>query len=131
MISSKNKNEIILNCRLPWDQRSLSGWIYETVFSVISSSLYLHINVVFLTFFIAICEFNQSFSEYFDALLKEIPKMESRKQLKKLLCDIIQYHVSIKRYKKIQKFYKNRFLFLQFLLKKFQIFPIFSLQIFC
>lgn len=83
--------------RLPWDQQTLRGWINETIFSVISSSLYLHTNVVFLTFFIAICEFHQAFSTYFIALLKLVQRCNGSKKAKPLLCYIIRYHVSIKR----------------------------------
>lgn len=90
--------ETVNSCRLPWDQRTIRGYIGETVFSVISSSLYLHTNVVFLTFFIAICEFNQAFSNYFDALIAQFHSTNEFKGAKSLLCYIIRYHVSIKRY---------------------------------
>lgn len=84
--------------RLPWNQQTLRGWIYETIFSVISSSLYLHTNMVFLAFFIAICEFHQAFLKYFRALMKKIQTADEKKHIKSLLCDVIHYHVSIKRY---------------------------------
>lgn len=92
---------------MPWDQQSLRGWIGETVFSVISSSLYLHTNMVFLTFYIAICEFHQAFVEYFADLMKQIQGVNESSRVKLMLCNVIRYHISIKRY-----FQKNTMLFL-------------------
>lgn len=83
---------------LPWNQQTIRGWIYETVFSVISSSLYLLTNVVFLTFFVAICEYHQAFLHYLKALLKEIKNVKDKSQVKVLLCDIIHFNISSKRY---------------------------------
>lgn len=87
-----------LLCRLPWNQRSLLGWFYETIFSVVSSSLYLHTNVVFLTFFIAICEFHRAFLSYFVITMQKNQNMNDKNRIKRLLCDVIQYHISTKKY---------------------------------
>lgn len=84
--------------RLPWDQQTLRGWICETVFSVISSSLYLHTNMVFLTFYIAICEFHQAFVRYFADLMKQIQNVNGNGRVKLMLCNVIRCHISIKRY---------------------------------
>lgn len=91
--------------RLPWNQHTVRGWIGETVFSVISSSLYLFTNVVFLTFFIGICEFHRAFLEYFNALMIEVDNPNGNEcpnshgcDIKTMLCNIINFHVAIKRF---------------------------------
>lgn len=90
-------NKFQFDFRLPWNQHTVRGWIYETVFSVISSSLYLFTNVVFLTFFIGICEFHRGFLNYFDVLVTRIKNGSDNQNIKTLLCDTITYHIAIKR----------------------------------
>lgn len=86
--------------RLPWNQHTVRGWIGETVFSVISSSLYLFTNVVFLTFFIGICEFHRAFLQYFVGLTMKIENSVGNdgRDMKTKLCDIINFHIAIKRF---------------------------------
>lgn len=93
--------------RLPWDQHTIRGWIGETVFSVISSSLYLFTNVVFLTFFIGICEFHRAFLHYFNELVMKIEdaidndynlNSKSQSDIRTMLCDTINFHIAIKRF---------------------------------
>lgn len=86
--------------RLPWNQHTIRGWIGETVFSVISSSLYLFTNVVFLTFFIGICEFHRAFLHYFNVLVITVDntKDTSDSDIETMLCNIIEFHVAIKRF---------------------------------
>lgn len=83
--------------RLPWNQHTFRGWIGETIFSVISSSLYLFTNVVFLTFFMACCEFHRALLNYFEVLLQRVRKAKDPREAKELLCDSIQFHVLAKK----------------------------------
>lgn len=87
--------------RLPWNQRIVRGWIGETVFSAISSSLYLFTNVMFLSFFIGICEFHRAFLDYFNGLVIKVENINRHAEgpdIRTMLCDIIDFHVAIKRF---------------------------------
>lgn len=58
--------------RLPWDQRTLIGWIGLNLYSAAAAPFYLIINYAFLAFFIGVCEQQFAFYEFFRMSAKNL-----------------------------------------------------------
>lgn len=68
--------------RLPWDQKTLAGWIALNVYGVNNGLFYLFINGSILSFFIGICFHQEALFKYFKALVREMDEMVSGDELK-------------------------------------------------
>lgn len=86
----------ILIRSLPWNQRTLSGWIGLNIFSMFAAPLYLFINYAFLSFFIGICEHHQAFYKYFKASIQKLNATTEVDyvQRKCQLVNLIRFHKS-------------------------------------
>lgn len=87
--------------RLPWDQETALGWLFTTIFGVISATYYLFGNPAFLTLFISICEFHRAFRSLFRREINKFneiaqTKPYSQNEVKQTLCEIISLHISVK-----------------------------------
>lgn len=89
--------------RLPWNQKTIAGWLVEVVYSIFAAASLSFINPAFLTFFISICEYHGAFSEMFQHQLNDIDQITRNNaynitKVKQLLFKTVSMHVSAKKW---------------------------------
>lgn len=87
-------HKTVNNFRLPWNQRTLFGWIGLNLFSAAAAPFYLIINYAFLAFFIGICEQHRAFYLHFGTSVQKLDEMAQTDSpnIKLQLCKLIQFH---------------------------------------
>lgn len=90
----------LLSFSLPWNQRTLLGWIALNIFSAGAAPFYLIINYSFLAFFIGICEHHRVFSEFFGVLVNELNDENNMNatQSKEFLVELIYFNNMARKY---------------------------------
>lgn len=91
---------------LPWNQKTVPGWIADCIFDSIVAIFYFIVNYGILVFFLAICEFHSGFLLYYSELLKSLEAALTTKkenEIRVILCDAICFHVTVKTYVKLLK----------------------------
>lgn len=87
--------------RLPWNQRTVFGWIGLMILSMLAPTQYLFVNGTFLLLFIAIyeqhCAFFRQFRVLGHMLSENIRKKRKSKDIKMQLCELIEFHISVKK----------------------------------
>lgn len=80
---------------LPWDQRTLHGWIALNIFSFFAASFYLIIDYSFLAFFIGICEHHYAFFKSFGASVRQLDEHSGSNviETKAKLVKLIHFHI--------------------------------------
>lgn len=91
-----------INCRFPWDQNTLIGWIMELIFNIVAATMYFIIASSFLILFFSICQYHGSFYKIFRLQIDEIDAAIAQQPLpthriKKLLYETINFHISAKK----------------------------------
>lgn len=88
----------IKSLSLPWDQETLMGWIYESVFCCLIGSNYLCMNFSVLTFFIGVALFNRAFYKYFEALSSKFDEISDADhvRIKLQIVKIVRFHIMAK-----------------------------------
>ncbi|XP_055310916.1 putative odorant receptor 69a [Sitodiplosis mosellana] len=81
-------------CRyiLPWDQSTIPGYFAEIAFSILTAECYIVYNGAILLSFVSICLHHQAFYNIFYYSLRKL----GRPNEKELLCDLVDFHNSIK-----------------------------------
>lgn len=97
-ISTENAESFPIFHRLPWNQHTLHGWIFESVFSIFVGFAYLVINNALLSFFIGIGIYHRAYHDHLHALIKKLDKYPTRlhSKVKLLLIEVIRFHNSAK-----------------------------------
>lgn len=89
--------------RLPWDQFTTIGWIFEQIYCDITLVPYLLVILLFLTFFVSICEYHRAFYELFQSQIDEVNfevlgnSYQTYYYVKKSLRKSIFFHISVKK----------------------------------
>lgn len=84
---------------LPWDQTTPPGYWGFIVYSAFSGLSYLLFNGAILLFFISICWYHQAFYEQFCDLISKLNDQHRNQDSKTIVCDLIRFHIRVKRYK--------------------------------
>lgn len=77
--------------RLPWNQRTLIGWIGLNVLSCFAAGFYLFINYAFLAFFVGICENHLAFHTYFKESIEKL-HLQPKSSHKSQFIELIKFH---------------------------------------
>ncbi|XP_055309198.1 uncharacterized protein LOC129573051, partial [Sitodiplosis mosellana] len=79
---------------LPWNQRTLCGWIGLNLLSAGAASFYMIIDYSILSFFVGICEYHHVFPEFFGVLMNELDHRinSNANQFKDLFVKLIYFH---------------------------------------
>lgn len=89
--------------RLPWDQTTITGWMFEMAYHTDLFYFYFFVSFSLLTLFISIFEYHRSFYELFKHLIGKLDMNEQLYkpiqiyQLKVCLRDTIILHTSAKK----------------------------------
>lgn len=78
---------------LPWNRTTFLGYLGEIVFTALLGLSYMTVNGVVLTLFISICYHHLAFYTIFKQSIDRYKRRDER-----FLCDLIRFHISIKRY---------------------------------
>lgn len=84
---------ILYRYSFPWDQTTLLGCFVEMGFTAINATMYLLTTGVFLLLFISICFYHNAFYKIFQHSVAELGR---GKNDKRILCDLIQFHITTK-----------------------------------
>lgn len=90
--------EIDLLCSLPWDQSTPIGYFYKISFDTLVGVTYLVSNGALLVLFVSICLFHQAFSKMFEHSLRKLGESGGDHNDEELLCQLIQFHISVKKW---------------------------------
>lgn len=84
-----------LYASLPWNQRTLIGWIALNIFSCFAALFYLIINYSFLAFFIGICEHHHAFFKSFKVSIGQLDEYfgSNVNKTKSKLVELIHFHI--------------------------------------
>lgn len=85
---------------LPWNQSTPLGYFGEFCFSIGNGLLFLFGNGIFLVLFISMCWYHVAFSKRFQYSVQQLDHLDrfgNCVKPKALLCDIIRFHVLIKK----------------------------------
>lgn len=84
-------------CRLPWNQATLWGYLTEMSFNALNFECFLIANGVIMLLFMFICYHHQAFSSMLKSSIAKIDcTLIANKLDRKDLCDLIEFHISIK-----------------------------------
>ncbi|XP_055306184.1 odorant receptor 85b-like [Sitodiplosis mosellana] len=83
---------------LPWDQTTLFGYFSEIIYNILISEAYMLYNGAVLIPFISICLHHWAFYKIFCHLLRYLDRHDENRNDKEFVCDIIDFHNSIKRW---------------------------------
>lgn len=81
---------------LPWNQTTFLGYSVEIAFTIYQGQTYMISNGVLLLFFISKCYHHQAFYSMFKHSVAKLEQSDANQSDKRLLCDLIQFHVSIR-----------------------------------
>lgn len=96
---------VIWTFSLPWDQNTFAGWFGEHLVSHTIYISYCTINGAILSLFIGFCEYLHAFRNHFEASITKINDINGNKaanvlttriKMKSVLCEVIEFHNSIK-----------------------------------
>lgn len=79
---------------MPWDDRNAFSKFFVAIYLMYISALYLFINSCFVTFFVGITRNCTAFYNQFQFLVRNLNPSAAKKSL----CELIQYHHSVKEY---------------------------------
>lgn len=82
--------------RFPWNQSTPIGYLGEVCCSIMPAESYLFINGVLLLLFISMCLLNRAFHDRFQYTLQMFDHSNNGQRSKTILCELIQFHNSIK-----------------------------------
>lgn len=85
-----------IDFRLPWNQRTLIGWVAEVIFSLLAVLSFFIPNFAFVTFYIAIGELYSAFLSLFCVKMDKISHTKGDSQVKHLICELINFHILAK-----------------------------------
>lgn len=71
--------------RVPWDKKTLLGWLAMTICTMVSAGHYYVFSGLLLLFFVGICEHNVAFYKQFNDLIEDL-------SLKTMRQDLYKYH---------------------------------------
>lgn len=80
----------------PWDQSTPLGYFGEVCFSILPGEAYIYINGMLALLFVSLCLLYRAFYERFQYTLNQLKRPDKRRNDRKLLCNLIQFHKSIK-----------------------------------
>lgn len=89
---------------MPWNQQTVLGYIFEVMYDVYCSTLYFFGSCAILLLFYSICLHHNAFHKMFQYKLSKIGTLlefygthDTIKRDTELLCELIRFHVSIKK----------------------------------
>lgn len=88
---------IIFLYSFPWNQTTPIGYLAELCFHLVSAQVYLLSNGIFLLLFISICWNHRTFYIMFQHSIDGLSQTKKETD-KVLLCDLIRFHMSIKKW---------------------------------
>lgn len=92
---------------LPWDQRTLIGYVGEIIFVVFTSSNYMICNAPIILLFISICLHHQAFYKIFQHSLNKLDLPDKNINNRKFICDLVRFHTSVTEYVNLKKKHLN------------------------
>lgn len=111
--SDVSESLFVLKYRVPWNEKTSSGWAATMAFSFAASFTYFLIDVVIVGFFISICLYFRAMRKHFKManlkIYSRIDEFRFRRasdRTKQLLCGGIRFHIRIKRYLHETTFYR-------------------------
>ena len=81
---------------LPWNQNSPIGYICEILYCIFTGDCYFIANGAFLLLLISLCLHHRTFSKMFEHSVQAFDQSNGNRDDHKQLCDLIDFHVSIK-----------------------------------
>lgn len=82
--------------RWPWNQQTPLGYFGEIITCLLSGEAYLIPNGALLLLFICISLNHRAFYKRFEYSVRKFDEFDASRDDKVLICDIIQFHISIK-----------------------------------
>lgn len=100
----------VLFCSFPWNQKTLYGWMIETILNSTGFTSYIFYCFAFLTFFIGIVEYQRALPVQFKILynkLNRLSQKQSCREIEKQLIRTVQFHVMMLKYGRCQLQFKT------------------------
>lgn len=85
---------------LPWDQRTPFGFFIEICFCICAGGAFYFANGVLLLWFISMCFHHQAFYEMFSHCVRQLERVDERRNQKQRLCELINFHNTAKEWVK-------------------------------
>lgn len=82
--------------RLPWDQKTFLGWLYNLLVGFVGGIGYVNVNSCFLSLFIGISIFHRAYQKLCRSLIDRIAKTNQPLECQNLLRTIIEMHLTAK-----------------------------------
>lgn len=104
----KNYISLILICsnthRVPWDQKTLCGWIASTIYTTTAAGAFIVVNSLLLSFYIGANIYFYIFATHFETICLDLDVVQRRmsgrddhsNEMKSILCHAIDYHNNVK-----------------------------------
>lgn len=89
-----NIHEIFSVNSLPWNQKTFPGWMGLNFISALAAGIFIVIAYAFLSFFVAIYNFQEAFYNHYKALIREMDEIEDANYLELSLqiVKLVRYH---------------------------------------
>lgn len=120
-----NCKYFFVNFSLPWNCGDPFGYIGEILFHIITGQLYIFCTGIVLLLFIAMCLHHQAFYQMYCHSLHKLECIKNKQNYRKNLCELIQFHVSVKKCVAIkdvlQQYYQFFFRHFFFLFKQLDV----------
>lgn len=81
---------------MPWNQKTPLGYLGELCVSIAAAGSYFIVSGTLLTLFISMCLHHNAFYEMFVHSVRALDHMNSVRNEKMHLCELIRFHTSIK-----------------------------------
>lgn len=91
---------------MPWDQHTVAGYVAEMSYSIISGTVYLLCVALYILFFISLCGYHRALYEMYDDWLSRWCYSDQNANLQQHLSQTIRFHVLIKEYEIIQRYWQ-------------------------
>lgn len=91
------KKSMNVRFRLPWNQQTIFGYVMEASYISYSSNWYYVISLALVVLFVPICWQHYAFHKIFEYKMNQFNNAVEHRNDKKFLCDLIRFHISIKK----------------------------------
>lgn len=98
MITHKlNWYPFFLFISLPWNQNTPIGYFAEVLYQMIAPDAFYITHGSVLLLFISICWHHKAFEQIIRHMMNQFDHLETDRNYKKSLCQIIQFHITVKK----------------------------------
>lgn len=84
------------NCRLPWNQQTVIGFLGDLLVTIGAGSFYLLYNGIFVALFVSICLHHRAFYRMYECLVQRLDEPDNSRSDQEILREIVDLQVLTK-----------------------------------